>query len=337
MTATTYRERNYSLDVIKIISCALVVLMHSLRAFDKSVELHPYLYYFTRCSMPLFFMVAGAVQLQKACIDFQYCYRKIKSIVLLMIAYYGCDFFLRIVNSFDFSFAALLNTTKHCYWDFGVFWFLYSMIIIYMVLPWLHKRYKRHPYLLLSIFGIFIIAHNLYNIVNIQFNGAGQFVETIVLQPLRVWTWLFYYLMGGVIFKSYKIIRLSKKLQWTIAIITTLCAIYYMYWMFFVTTNIINGEYAYTSLTVILWSISLMITFLNTNFCKYKTAINRMAKMLIPVYALHYTVIHQIVLPLDVFSGYWEQLAGYVTIFLITSILAYTITKISFMKVFYKI
>ena len=59
--------------------------------------------------------------------------------------------------------------------------------------------------------------------------------------------------------------------------------------MFFVTTNIINGEYAYTSLTVILWSISLMIAFLNTNFSKYKKAINRMAIMLIPVYALHYS------------------------------------------------
>lgn len=337
MTATIHSERNYSLDVIKIISCALVVLMHSLRAFDKSVEIHPFLYYFTRCSMPLFFMAAGAVQLQKACIDFQYCYRKIKNIVLLMTAYYGCDFFLRIVTSCDFSFAVLLSTAKQCYWDFGVFWFLYTMIIIYMILPWLHKWYKKHPYSLLCIFGIFIIALNLYNIVNIQFNGARQFVETTVLQPLRLWTWIFYYLMGGVIFKSYKLIRLSKKLQWTTAIITTLCAIYYMYWMFFVTTNIINGEYAYTSLTMMLWSISLMIAFLNTNFYKYKIVINRMAIMLIPVYALHYTVIHRIVLPMDIFFGYWGQIVGYVTVLFITLILAYAITKISFMKVFYKI
>lgn len=337
MTTTIHSERNYSLDVIKIISCALVVLMHSLRAFDKSVEIHPFLYYFTRCSMPLFFMAAGAVQLQKVNIDFQYCHRKIKNIVLLMTTYYGCDFFLRIVTSCDFSFTAFLSIAKQCYWDFGVFWFLYTMIIIYMVLPWLHKWYKKHPYSLLCIFGIFIIALNLYNIVNIQFNGARQFVETTVLQPLRLWTWIFYYLMGGVIFKSYKLIRLSKKLQWTTAIITTLCAIYYMYWMLFVTTNIINGEYAYTSLTMMLWSISLMIAFLNTNFYKYKIVINRMAIMLIPVYALHYTVIHRIVLPMDIFFGYWGQIAGYVTILFITSILAYVITKFPFMKFFYKI
>lgn len=41
-------QRDYSLDVIKILSCVLVVLMHSLRAFDKSVELHPILFYLTR-------------------------------------------------------------------------------------------------------------------------------------------------------------------------------------------------------------------------------------------------------------------------------------------------
>lgn len=110
-----------------------------------------------------------------------------------------------------------------------------------------------------------------------------------------------------------------------------------MHWMFFVTTNIINGEYAYTSLTMMLWSTSLMIAFLNTNFCKYKIAINRMAIMLIPVYALHYTVIHRIVLPLDIFFGYWGQIAGYATILFITSIFAYVITKFSFMKLFYKI
>lgn len=110
-----------------------------------------------------------------------------------------------------------------------------------------------------------------------------------------------------------------------------------MYWMFFVTTNIINGEYAYTSLTMMLWSISLMIAFLNTNFYKYKIVINRMAIMLIPVYALHYTVIHRIVLPMDIFFGYWGQIVGYVTVLFITLILAYAITKISFMKVFYKI
>ena len=38
-------QRDYSLDVIKILSCVLVVLMHSRRAFDKSVEIHPILTY----------------------------------------------------------------------------------------------------------------------------------------------------------------------------------------------------------------------------------------------------------------------------------------------------
>lgn len=76
MTTAIKQERNISLDAIKILSCIMVVLLHSLRAFDKTVELHTYLYYFCRCTMPLFFMAAGAVQLLKDKIDYKYCFKK---------------------------------------------------------------------------------------------------------------------------------------------------------------------------------------------------------------------------------------------------------------------
>lgn len=83
-----------------------------------------------------------------------------------------------------------------------------------------------------------------------------------------------------------------------------------MYWMFFISTNIVNGEYAYTSLSVMLWSASIMIMFLNTDFKKYKDVINRMSLMLIPIFALHYMIIYQIVIPLNFFlvigGSYWD-------------------------------
>lgn len=197
MTTLSQYERNYSLDFIKILSCVFVVLMHTLRAFDKTVELHPLLYYLTRCSMPLFFMAAGAVQLRKHEINYRYCFSKIKNIVLLMLAYYVCDFIIRIAIIHDFSFSNLLWNVKCCYWDFGVFWFLQTMIIIYLVLPWFHRIYKRYPILLLVVFGGISLTLNVFNIVNIQFFGAEQFIDTTVRQPLRLWIWLFYYTLGG--------------------------------------------------------------------------------------------------------------------------------------------
>lgn len=190
-------QRDYSLDVIKILSCVLVVLMHSLRAFDKSVELHPILYYLTRCSMPLFFLSAGAVQLSKSEINRSYCFKKIKNIVLLMLAYYGCDFLIRMAVFCDFSISGLVASAKGSYWDFGVFWFLQTMIIIYLILPWLHKVYKNHTMKLLVFFGSITLALNAYNIINIQCFGADHYIDTAVRQPLRLWTWLFYYLLGG--------------------------------------------------------------------------------------------------------------------------------------------
>ena len=330
-------QRDYSLDVIKILSCVLVVLMHSLRAFDKTVELHPILYYLTRCSMPLFFLAAGAVQLSKSEINSSYCFKKIKNILILMSAYYGLDFIIRVAIFRDFSFYGLVASAKGAYWDFGVFWFLQTMIIIYLILPWLHKGYKTHPIKLLVFFGSITLSLNAYNIINIQCYGADHYVDTAVRQPLRLWTWLFYYLLGGVIYKKYKLLNMSKIKVWSLAVITTVIAISFMYYMFFASTNIINGEYAYTSLTMMLWSCSLMIALLNVDFSKFKIAISRMAAMLIPVYAIHYTAIHRIVIPLDLFNGFWGQIAGYIAVLCITSIVAYVMTKIPFMKVFVKI
>lgn len=130
---------------------------------------------------------------------------------------------------------------------------------------------------------------------------------------------------------------MSKVTISSLVVIITVIAVAFMYYMFFASTNIINGEYAYTSLTMMLWSSSLMIALLNVDFSKFKKAISRMAAMLIPVYALHYTTIHRIVIPLDLFNGFWGQIAGYMVILCITSIAAYIMTKIPIMKVFVKI
>lgn len=336
MTTSISKQRDYSLDVIKIISCILVVLMHSLRAFDTTVTLHPILYYLTRCSMPLFFMAAGAIQLNKAEIDFRYCIKKIKNIIFLMFAYYGVDFIIRMIFSHDISLANMIWMAKNCYWDFGVFWFLQTMIIIYIILPWFHKFYKKHHVILLLFFGVITLVLNGFNIFNIQINGADCFIEARIMQPLRLWTWLLYYTLGGAIYQ-YKDFSLSRNIQWIITFFTTVVAILYMYWMLFKTTSIVNGEYAYTSLSMMLWCSALMFTLLNTNFERIKPVISILSLMLIPVYALHYAVIHYIVIPLDLFSGYLGQLAGFLVIISITMIISFAITKISFLKYFIKI
>lgn len=330
------KERDHSLDAIKIISCFLVVLMHTLRAFDKSVSFHPILYYLTRCSMPLFFMAAGAVQLNKTEVSIKYAFSKIKNIILLMIAYYGVDFIIRVVATHDFSLSGLIWIAKNCYWDFGVFWFLHTMIIIYLILPLLHKFYKKYCILLLLVFGGLSLLLNGYNIFNIQINGASRFIEESIRQPLRLWIWLFYYILGGVVY-HFRNIAIPRLLQWLITFLTMLFAIFYMYWMFFKTTDIVNGEYAYTSFSMMLWSCSLVFTLLNTKVNKLKDIISRLSVMLIPIFALHYSVIHYIVMPLNIFSGYWGQLAGFLIIMSITMSISYLLTQASFLKVFYKI
>ncbi len=337
MTTAIKQERNISLDAIKILSCIMVVLLHSLRAFDKTVEMHTYLYYFCRCTMPLFFMAAGAVQLVKDKIEYKYCFKKIKNIILLMLAYYGCDMLIRLSIYHDFTLNGLLTYAKAAYRDFGVFWFLQTMIILYLILPIIHKVYKKHPFIILSVLGVGSLVLNTYNLYNIYFNGADYFVEKNVWVQFRCWIWIFYYILGGVLFMNYKKINISMPILWGLVIITTIIAITYMYKVLYIRTALIDGQWSYTSLSVMIWSSVLMITLMKIDYSSIKGIISQAAPTIIPIYALHYIILHLFIVPIYKFSGFVGQILGFLVVFSITATIAFIITKIPFLKILYKI
>ena len=196
----TLPKRDLSLDVIKIISCLFVVLMHTLRRYDQSVELHPFLYYLTRCSMPLFFMASGAVQLTKEQITYNYCFKKIWNIIKLMLFYYGFDVIFRFLFGFDYSINGAIVAVKGAYGDYAVFWFLRTLIMIYLVLPGIHYLYKRYPLYLLLFLGLICIGLDAYNVWHVLYQGATSYIEAPINPQYRLWVWLFYYILGGAVY-----------------------------------------------------------------------------------------------------------------------------------------
>ena len=59
--AAEKKGRIIGLDAIKVLACFCVVFMHTFRQADPQVNCHPYIYYFTRVAMPLFFMVVAVL------------------------------------------------------------------------------------------------------------------------------------------------------------------------------------------------------------------------------------------------------------------------------------
>lgn len=329
------RKRDYSLDVIKIISCLLVVLMHTLRRYDHSVQLHPFLYYLTRCSMPLFFMASGAVQLTKRAIDYNYCLKKIWNIIKLMVLYYGFDFLIRFFFKCDISIDGAISALKGTYGDYAVFWFLRTMIIIYLILPIIHVAFKKFPFIVL-LFGLICVGLDSYNAWNILFHNATTYIEAPINPQFRLWVWLFYYLMGGLLYKALNDGHVpGKACLWIIAsIVSAIIAVAYMYYILYYKTDIVNGGFGYTSLFMITWVTTTMIAIEKINFDKYQVLVNIGSITLLPMFALHAFVI-----PLfSAFSStYWSQVLGYLLIVSTTFIISFIITRISILRPLYKI
>lgn len=323
------------MDSLKILSCVLVVLMHTLRHFDSTVALHPILYYLTRCSMPLFFMASGAIQLNKTSVNMKYCLRKIGSIILVMGGYYTVDLFVRLYNtdfsSFNFSDAVLL--IKHLYWDFGVFWFLRTMIYFYLFLPLLHSVYHKFTKSFICVLVTICVLVDAYSIYNIEFNGATAYIQKLVMQEFRFWTWLMYYCLGGFIYSIYSQINIKRNKLLTLYFITTILAIAYMFIMFQIKTDIVNGEYAYDSPFMIIWAVTTMILFLKTDCYNFSRQINIGATLLMPIYALHVFFI-KIIEDTVLFHSYLMQIVGYILILLSTALVGYLMTKTPIIKRF---
>ena len=74
--------------------------------------------------------------------------------------------------------------------------YLGAMIILYLLCPLLHKLIKRNPQLFIGLTICLGVINILLDVM--QLIEGRQFVLNVV-QTLRIWIWLFYFMSGGVI------------------------------------------------------------------------------------------------------------------------------------------
>lgn len=186
--------RNTNLDLLKIMACVGVVLLHTTMPGFKetgSWNYLTYLYYLGTYSIPLFFMVNGYLLLGKNEISYSYILQKIKWILVtvstwtLIIWIYKRDF---PENPIKKVLGSLLQRGY-----FFQFWFFGALILIYLCLPILKKFLKsKNRYLL--ILSVLVIIGLIFELTNILLQMP---VQVYVIQTFRLWTWFFYYILGG--------------------------------------------------------------------------------------------------------------------------------------------
>lgn len=188
------KERYKELDLIKGIGILLVYLGHS---FNLHIlewnKLFLYLYRTTYSfHMPLFFFISGLLSnTNKEIILGKFYKGKIKRLLIPYLFINLLDFFPRILfpklvnQKFEGINYIFLYGTK-------IFWFVYTLFIIFMIFPFLDKYILRKDKYYL--FGLFLILINYLKI----FNG----IEILSLD--KVVSYLLYFYIGYIIKPFYK-------------------------------------------------------------------------------------------------------------------------------------
>lgn len=276
------KVRNANLELLRIIACVGVVGLHTLYKSDGSI-----LYYLCGFSIPIFFMVSGALLINKKELGIVYSLKKILTILALMLCWniiYSCVYL--IINQ---QFINPIELMIRNFWQkdfFGHFWFLYSIIIIYMVLPFIKQIFQK-----LSR-GVFLTVIVIILMISIDFGNV--LIQYNITQSLRIWTWFGYFLLGGVLGnekikrKIYKVIEI--RLGMISLIMFSIIIIWVQYFLGFKKLHIYLAEYHYDNIFTILWvsSIFILINLINMEM---NLVIKTISKCTMGIYIIHPVVI----------------------------------------------
>ena len=253
------KYRNINLDLLKVLACVGVVLLHTAMGGFKetgSWNFSTYLYYLGTYSIPLFFMVNGYLLLGKREITYSYILQKVKWILItvsswsVIIWLFKRDFTVNPIKKIVGSFI------QKGY--FFQFWFFGALILIYICLPVL-KKFLNSKRSYLYIISVLLVIGLIFELTNIVLQMP---VQTYVIQTFRLWTWFFYYILGGFIAQFDKDIIKNRFKRWMKIIVVLLFLISPLILFFLARTTYHNffAEYFYDLLFVKVVSLGIFLT-----------------------------------------------------------------------------
>ena len=216
--------RNYNIDLVKSLACLMVIGLHSFHGTRAFLSRTAYL--LCGFSIPAFFMSTGWFVLQKDRGDSSYCLKKARALVRLGLLWIVPEFFLvllvRLAKGADLSSYGLLSLPRaiavsflnhgslwDCVWHM---WYLAASALVFLLLiplfgTWLNRTDGRSGArfrMLLRIWIPLALAGVLLQLVSYLIGEplAASFCET-----LRVWTWLQYFLLGGLMPRVCRIVK----------------------------------------------------------------------------------------------------------------------------------
>lgn len=253
------KYRNINLDLLKVFACVGVVLLHTAMGGFKetgSWNFSTYLYYLGTYSIPLFFMVNGYLLLGKREITYSYILQKVKWILITVSSWSAIVWLFKLdftANPIKKIIASLIQKGY-----FFQFWFFGALILIYICLPIL-KKFLNSKRSYLYILSVLLVIGLIFELTNIVLQMP---IQTYVIQTFRLWTWFFYYILGGFIAQFDKDIINNRFKKWMKVILVLLFLVSPLILFFLARTTYHNffAEYFYDILFVKVVSLGIFLT-----------------------------------------------------------------------------
>lgn len=238
-------------------------------------------------SIPLFFMVSGYLLLGRKDTDYRYSLGKIWGIARFVLTLSLSIWFCRSLRSGEFvinDFMRALYAPFIQKGKFFMFWYLGTMIILYLLLPLLNNLVKKRYFFIIA-FVILIIVRQYVMMQNIVSSA-----EVGVIQTFRLWNWMFFFVLGGAI-RHYDIHLPNSILLGAIAVLSMVNVYFQNVFIPMIGNN--HCEYFYSSAPVSMMCLSVFLFLRNTKVSDNKT-ISVLSEVFLPVYTLHFFIVREI-------------------------------------------
>lgn len=252
-------DKKVGIELLKIISLCGVIALHTQRSYILGVLYNPILYYLSRFCMPVFFMINGYLILSKQDFTRSYYLRKIKNIFRILLIWSTIAFFYSYFLCHNSLLQSAVNFANCLIGRYIVpFWFFISFLIIYTILLFYYKQIKKNIWKILISLCILMALADILSLLLISYDY--YFIQSILPQFLRMWTWFFYFCLGYAISKIV-ISKTYRKILFVFFILTTVYSFFYQYLLCYRLLGQMNSEYCYDNILIMIWS-ALIFYFL---------------------------------------------------------------------------
>ena len=337
-------RRDCSIDLIRVIACVAVVGLHT---FPKDLSLvTASLYYLCGFAVPFFFMSSGYFLLNRGELNYKYAGHKCVRIIKIVF-FWNCILYviklgkaLALDKIFSIKLLAFVKEFLKSFVQKGAmwqFWYLGALLIIYLLLPFLSKLNQHSKRVVLLICGIISIA------IQIASFQCGKPMQKYVTQTFRIWTWLFYFLLGAEM-KTLKVWisnHISVVFHLLLCMEITILIIVFENYVgckrILEMSGTLHAEYFYDSLYEMLW-IGLIFSFLlRINFSETVSKyITGLASLTMGIYIVH-PMIRKITVIIIGNTSIFRSIAYWLVTTLCAAIITWIIKRLPFGKFFLRI